>query len=69
MDPDERLRLIADCVRDVPDFPKPGIQFKDITPVLSDPAAFNAAILDGGPRPLDMVETDVEAWYGDLLKR
>ena len=34
-----------------------------------DPAAFNAAILDGGPRPLDMVETDVEAWYGDLLKR
>ena len=43
MDPDKRLRLIADRVRDVPDFPKPGIQFKDITPVLSDPAAFNAA--------------------------
>jgi len=27
-------------VRDVPDFPKPGILFKDITPVLSDPALF-----------------------------
>ena len=24
---------------DVPDFPKPGIVFKDITPVLEDPAA------------------------------
>ena len=34
-----------------------------------DPAAFNAVVLDGGPRPLDMVEADVEAWYGGLLKR
>lgn len=31
-------------VRDVPDYPKPGILFKDITPVLSDPAAFAHAI-------------------------
>jgi adenine phosphoribosyltransferase len=28
-------------VREVPDFPKPGILFKDITPVLADPAAFH----------------------------
>ena len=34
-----------------------------------DPAAFNLAILNGGPRPLDMVESDVEAWYGEVLKR
>ncbi len=27
-------------VRDVPDFPKPGILFKDITPILNDPRAF-----------------------------
>ena len=27
-------------VRDVPDFPKPGILFKDLTPVWKDPAAF-----------------------------
>ncbi|MFT4660336.1 MAG: adenine phosphoribosyltransferase [Patiriisocius sp.] len=27
---------IADAIRDVPDFPKPGIMFKDITPVLED---------------------------------
>jgi len=32
-----RKRLIA-TLRDVPDFPKPGIVFKDITPVLADPA-------------------------------
>lgn len=31
-------------IRNVPDFPKPGIQFKDITPVLQDAAAFKAVI-------------------------
>jgi adenine phosphoribosyltransferase len=31
---------------DVPDFPKPGILFKDITPVLQDPKAFNDAVED-----------------------
>ncbi|MCH2447759.1 MAG: adenine phosphoribosyltransferase, partial [Candidatus Poseidoniia archaeon] len=40
----EQIQLIRDCIRNVPDFPKPGIQFKDITPVLSNPAAFDAAI-------------------------
>ena len=37
----ERLRA---AVRDVPDFPKKGIMFKDITPVLSDPGLFRASI-------------------------
>lgn len=31
--------LASGLIRDIPDFPKPGILFKDITPVLSDPAA------------------------------
>ncbi len=31
--------LARDLIRDVPDFPKPGIVFKDITPVLASPAA------------------------------
>jgi adenine phosphoribosyltransferase len=35
---------IANAVRDVPDFPKPGIIFKDITPVLSDGALFREAV-------------------------
>jgi adenine phosphoribosyltransferase len=30
-------RRVADAIRDVPDFPKPGITFKDITPLLADP--------------------------------
>ncbi|PYI77778.1 MAG: adenine phosphoribosyltransferase [Verrucomicrobia bacterium] len=37
----EELRA---AVRDVPDFPKRGIVFKDITPVLSDPVLFRASI-------------------------
>lgn len=35
---------IRQLVRDVPDFPKPGIMFKDITPVLRDPAGLALAI-------------------------
>jgi adenine phosphoribosyltransferase len=31
-------------IRDIPGFPQPGILFRDITPLLSDPAAFSAAI-------------------------
>lgn len=31
-------------IRDVPDFPKPGILFKDITPMLADAAAFHEVI-------------------------
>lgn len=34
----------ATLVRDVPDFPKAGILFKDITPVLADPAAFHEVV-------------------------
>lgn len=37
----DRLRT---AIRDVPDFPKPGILFKDITPVLADPALFRLAV-------------------------
>jgi adenine phosphoribosyltransferase len=43
---DERSALLASLVRDVPDFPKPGILFKDITPLLAEPRAF-ASIIDG----------------------
>ncbi len=33
---------LRDYIRDIPDFPKPGILFKDITPLLSHPEAFRA---------------------------
>jgi adenine phosphoribosyltransferase len=35
---------LRDYIRDIPDFPKPGINFKDITPLLSHPEALRAAI-------------------------
>ncbi len=31
-------------IRNIPDFPKPGIQFKDITPLLASPRAFHEAV-------------------------
>ena len=31
-------------IRDVPDFPKPGVLFRDVTPLLLDPAALEAAV-------------------------
>ncbi|HEX7479689.1 MAG TPA: adenine phosphoribosyltransferase [Polyangiales bacterium] len=38
------LDLIKQRIRDVPNFPKPGITFKDITPMLADPKAFNLCL-------------------------
>lgn len=38
------IRRLKAAIRDVPDFPKPGIVFKDVTPVLKDPKLFRAAI-------------------------
>jgi adenine phosphoribosyltransferase len=46
-------------VRDIPDFPKPGIVFKDITPLLLDAAALNATVDQlaaiAGPLPVEFV--------------
>src|SRR5215471_18986559 len=39
-----RAARVAGRLRDVPDFPQPGIVFKDIAPLLADPDAFGAAI-------------------------
>ena len=36
--------VLTSLIRDVPDFPKPGIVFKDITPLLEDAAGFRACI-------------------------
>ena len=35
---------LAQYIRDIPDFPRPGILFKDITPLLAEPKAFQTAI-------------------------
>ncbi|WP_374223824.1 adenine phosphoribosyltransferase [Streptomyces sp. ISL-11] len=40
---DEKLRdLLLSHIHDVPDYPKPGVMFKDITPLLADAEAFGA---------------------------
>ena len=38
---DNKIRA---AIRDIPDFPKPGIMFKDISPLLADPKLFRATI-------------------------
>lgn len=45
MPDDPRAAAVRAMVRDIPDFPKPGILFKDITPLLADPKTFTI-ILD-----------------------
>ena len=46
----------TDLLRDIPDFPKPGILFKDITPVLADGDAF-----------ADAIAAMAEPWRGVVL--
>lgn len=50
------MKDLAAMVRDVPDFPKPGILFKDITPLLQDAEAFRQAI-----------DRMAEAWAGKKI--
>ena len=50
---------LASRIRDIPDFPSPGIVFKDITPLVADPAAFRESIDQlaawAGPRAPDVI--------------
>jgi adenine phosphoribosyltransferase len=59
MDQDARVAPLRAAIRDVPDFPKPGIVFKDITTLLKDPALFHSTIdllvALCGDRPCDKV--------------
>ena len=41
---EKNIQLIKSNLRDVPDFPKPGILFKDITPLFLNPEAYNALL-------------------------
>ena len=64
---------LLDAVRTIPDFPEPGIQFKDLTPILADPVLFGA-MLDRLVAPWDEADVThvvgIEArgfWFGAAL--
>jgi adenine phosphoribosyltransferase len=40
----DMLEILKTKIRDIHDFPKPGVIFKDITPLLGDPQAFNMVV-------------------------
>uniref|UniRef100_H0ZBM0 Adenine phosphoribosyltransferase n=1 Tax=Taeniopygia guttata TaxID=59729 RepID=H0ZBM0_TAEGU len=52
---DGRLRAVRDRVRSFPDFPQPGVLFRDISPLLKDPVAFRTLI--------DLLEDHVRASF------
>jgi adenine phosphoribosyltransferase len=52
------LDAVRAAIRDVPDFPKPGILFKDITPVLSD-----------GPLFRQVIDALVARWKGERIAK
>lgn len=54
----ERIALVGSLIRDVPDFPKPGVVYKDITPLLGDPQGYRAsieALVEAAPPDIDVV--------------
>jgi adenine phosphoribosyltransferase len=52
------LDAVRAAIRDVPDFPKPGIVFKDITPILSDPRLFR-----------QVIDAFAERWRGERITK
>jgi adenine phosphoribosyltransferase len=52
---------LAALIRDIPDFPVPGVLFKDVTTLLKDPAGFRAAIDALADRYVGREEIDVVA--------
>ena len=48
----------VDLIRDIPDFPEPGVMFKDITPLIGSPGGFSAVITElvqQTPKDIDVV--------------
>ena len=56
---EDRLARIRSLMRDVPDFPKAGIMFRDVTTVLRDPVAWRATV--------DQMCDAVDAWDFDVV--
>jgi adenine phosphoribosyltransferase len=52
------LAAVRAAIRDVPDFPVPGVVFKDITPILADPRLF-----------AQVIDALAERWRGDRVQK
>ena len=52
------MKTVADYIRTIPDFPEPGIMFRDVTSVIQDPDGLVLAI-DEMDKTLDGIEYDV----------
>ncbi len=52
------LDAVRAAIRDVPDFPKPGVVFKDITPILADPRLFK-----------QVIDALAERWRGERVQK
>lgn len=52
-------QVVQTHLRDIPDFPKKGVVFKDFTPLFADPAAFRAVVLDIASRYAGRVDAVV----------
>ena len=44
-----RKQLVASLIRDIPDFPKPGVMFKDITPLIASAHGLRACVSETWP--------------------
>ena len=56
--PDTLARTLRDAIRTIPDYPKPGIMFRDITTLLGEPRAFRRAI-----------DELVQPWAGQRIEK
>ncbi len=57
--PSSIQEVVASRLRDIPDFPKPGVLFKDFTPLLADGPAFGAVVRDMAARHSGLIDVVV----------
>ena len=69
MDRAHLAELVASRLRDVNDFPKPRVVFKDFTPLLADPVALRAVVDDAAARYDGRVDLTQSEWIALLPAR